>query len=385
MFQKEVRMEMDRQSIELLDNIYGAATDPTRWADVLASLAQSWSAGVAALTAYDKRRSRGQIQVMVGLTDEQSQAYNSHYGAIDDLWQASRRLQTVGVIVHRDDLVPFDKFRHTEFYNDYLSPHGLQEQMGCLLHRDEHSETALTFCRNSRLRSFGMQEERLLRILMPHVQRSVSLHHQLMDSEEIRAGLQSALDLVSAGVLVLNRMGRILVMNVAAERICERRDGLSVSQSHLVGNTVAVTRKLEASIAEVLGTQAGRGTVSLLVPRPSPKAPLRLVVYANPEVLRYCHAPSSAAIVIFVTDTDRPPQLSTDNVKSLFGLTPAEARLVEHIASGRTLREAAELLQVTYPTVRAQLASVFAKMGISRQSQLVSLIYSSPAIFGWSR
>lgn len=57
---------------------------------------------------------------------------------------------------------------------------------------------------------------------------------------------------------------------------------------------------------------------------------------------------------------------------SHFGLTPAEQRLVSQLLGGKTLRQAAEILGVKYSTVRSQLNSIFQKVGVRRQADLIT-------------
>lgn len=57
-----------------------------------------------------------------------------------------------------------------------------------------------------------------------------------------------------------------------------------------------------------------------------------------------------------------------------FGLTPAEARIVVHLADGRTLRDVADHTGVRASTLRSQLQTVFDKTGVRRQSALVALV-----------
>ena len=57
-----------------------------------------------------------------------------------------------------------------------------------------------------------------------------------------------------------------------------------------------------------------------------------------------------------------------------FGLTPAEARLAIHLATGASLTEAADMLGVTHNTVRAQLRAIFDKTDTHRQTELIRLL-----------
>ena len=68
---------------------------------------------------------------------------------------------------------------------------------------------------------------------------------------------------------------------------------------------------------------------------------------------------------------DAPPSAV---VQGLFDLTPAEARLASLVARGVAPKEAAGKLQITSGTARTTLKRVFAKVGVSRQSELAALL-----------
>jgi DNA-binding CsgD family transcriptional regulator len=57
-----------------------------------------------------------------------------------------------------------------------------------------------------------------------------------------------------------------------------------------------------------------------------------------------------------------------------FDLSPAESALAHHLADGGSISSFAKLRGVTLETVRSQLRSVFAKMGVRRQSELVAAV-----------
>lgn len=57
--------------------------------------------------------------------------------------------------------------------------------------------------------------------------------------------------------------------------------------------------------------------------------------------------------------------------RETFGLTPAEARLAARLKEGLSLKEAAEELGIAVNTARNQVKSVFEKLGVNRQSDLI--------------
>jgi DNA-binding CsgD family transcriptional regulator len=79
------------------------------------------------------------------------------------------------------------------------------------------------------------------------------------------------------------------------------------------------------------------------------------------------------AIVLAIdSDADRPADPAV--VRDVLGLTLGEARVAALVGSGRSPRAAAEQLGLTEETTRTALKRVFAKTGVSRQSELASLL-----------
>ena len=59
---------------------------------------------------------------------------------------------------------------------------------------------------------------------------------------------------------------------------------------------------------------------------------------------------------------------------TLFGLSSAEAAVAVRLASGDCPERIAQLREVSVVTVRNQLKSVAAKLGVRRQVELVSIV-----------
>ena len=74
-------------------------------------------------------------------------------------------------------------------------------------------------------------------------------------------------------------------------------------------------------------------------------------------------APAGAAL---------PAEIRT--VARIFSLTPAEARLLQHLVTGASLTEAATALGVTEATARTHRNHIFTKTGVSRRNDLLVLV-----------
>jgi DNA-binding CsgD family transcriptional regulator len=61
-------------------------------------------------------------------------------------------------------------------------------------------------------------------------------------------------------------------------------------------------------------------------------------------------------------------------LQQAFGLTPAEAQTASLMGSGLSPQDTADQLGLTVGTIRCELKAIFAKVGISRQSELASTV-----------
>lgn len=70
---------------------------------------------------------------------------------------------------------------------------------------------------------------------------------------------------------------------------------------------------------------------------------------------------------------------AAERLKRHHGLTAAEARLALAMDGSRSLRAVAEDLGIAHETARTQIKADFAKLGVSRQSELVGFLLRSAA------
>jgi DNA-binding CsgD family transcriptional regulator len=88
---------------------------------------------------------------------------------------------------------------------------------------------------------------------------------------------------------------------------------------------------------------------------------------AIPVLLAFCRFPHDSAV-------DRRPLL-----KDIFGLSTREAELALALSSGQSVAEAAQNMGVTDETARGYTKSIYAKMGVRGQAELVRQIFLSSA------
>jgi DNA-binding CsgD family transcriptional regulator len=200
----------------------------------------------------------------------------------------------------------------------------------------------------------------------------------------IGAVAKATLDYLEYAAVVCDADAELLVGNQAAHDLLERRDGLALREGRVCVSSPSHRERLQAVLSGA-GSRGSRslpetGTAALLVPRPSGLPAYQIIVR---EIDRcsdaFTNSPSRLWTML-ISDPAQPPKQSVRALSALYNLTPAEARIAVALVSGETPDEIAERSGVKIATVRSQLASVYAKTGTRRQSELVRLFSAVPAV-----
>src|SRR5262249_24866566 len=240
----------------------------------------------------------------------------------------------------------------SEFYNDFLRPQGYFHILGAVLFRREDALGVVRVIRPRTASPFGPEEVALLEGLVPHLSRALRLHEQLGLAEARRDEVGEVLDRFPGGVLLLDDAGRPVAANREADRLLSAGDGLRAGREGIRALLPAETSALQRLIARTVAAPAADASDGVLnVSRRPPRRPLNVLVAALRGGPLH-RAGRRAALVLFITDPERPTTMSVQRVQRWLGLTPAEAALVVELLRGRRVEEAAETLDISTHTAR---------------------------------
>lgn len=361
---------------QVLQVLYEAPLNPSCWEEFLQLTARAIGAEAAVLLLGDS----GDVQSLLArrwqigsespaATEEQNVRLHE---CIQAAAEVSRRLET------SDPVVPFAELEGTELLDDLWGPFKMPHVIFAMAERAPSRTAILSLCRSEGLGPFHEQDFDLVRFLCPHIRHAYRLHLQLAGSRMQRASLQSALDSLSVGVILLASKGHLVTMNRAAERLLADCDNLRVSREGLRAQSAPESAHLDQLIAEATASSdAGSRSASVLTVSRNKRPPLLLVVSAvrGFEVDRV----HPVRAIVFVSDPAQRVRPTCDMLRALYGLTPAEYRLAMLLADGHQPAAIAELVGVSRNTLKTQLASIYRKTDTSRQAQLVRLLLQLPA------
>jgi DNA-binding CsgD family transcriptional regulator len=266
--------------------------------------------------------------------------------------------------------------RHSEYYADFLLPHGIRYGAATRLHsRSPGQSPIFSLNRSPQAKLFSRSDLAELERLTPQLDRAVLLHQKLKRIQLENHGQASLLQQVSFGIFVADADGRVIKMNQTAERIIAMADGLVLESGILTPARSFERAKLSKALQEPT-----RGGGSFLVGRPSGRLPYALLITPLPTELRLMLDAGRPFALILVTDFDFRTKIRGRRLSELFGFTNAEALLAVALAQGKDLRQIASATGQSLPTLRSHLRAMFEKAGVKRQADIVRLVLSIPAV-----
>ncbi|TJZ64487.1 helix-turn-helix transcriptional regulator [Chitiniphilus eburneus] len=278
------------------------------------------------------------------------------------------------------DIPDIDSFlKHSRFAREYLAPQGIAHAAAATIQVEGDWHTQLFIQRRHDPGGFADAELAELDRLLPHLQRSVLIHQRLLESRFDALAVHSALDAFSTPVLMLNRLGKVMVANHAAQTVLARgAPGISLDGANLLIDAADSERRLSTYLRlgdTALPDNSGRRT--LRIPRGPNLPPLTLLV--TTIHLAQQDGEGVEASLVFLFDPSLRAAPDPAMLMLLFGLSEAEAALTAGLCRGESLETLAAARDVTLNTLRTQLKSVFGKTGTNRQAELVARVMASPA------
>lgn len=371
---------LEMTALALIGPIYDAALNPDLWNDVFLGISDAMGAGAAGIFAWDSANNRMAFDAEVRVDPATAAAYRDYYYALDP-W--ARRLAALpgGTVQTSDRLVPLASIAKSEFYNDFVVPMGTGSICACTVENTSSVKVMASVIRPLGRPEFGDTELRLAQMLIPHLRRAVGIFRHRNDIEyQIGVG-KEVQRLASLATIVIGTDSNVVSVSDSARQIVNRGDGLRLSSRGIGGLVPSETTRLQALVRAVITTSEGGGIHPggvVMLRRSTPKARPYSVSVSALRLPSNPYGSNRAAAVLFIGDPDHVAMVGRSEVARLYGLTGAELRLAEAMASGLSLADAAEKFHVTVATARTQLKSIFHKTGCRRQAELVRLMLSIP-------
>jgi DNA-binding CsgD family transcriptional regulator len=307
-------------------------------------------------------------------TPEFMDLYARKYTAIDPWVVASLKTGIKNSTLRLDQYVDQNTFRSSSISQEFLRDQGddTGHCMGAVF-ESSWGEGIVSVLRGRRAAPFEPEHAARLNVCVPHLRKLLQVRGELAFHRSEARLSEVALDAMALACIIVREGGRILRVNAAGDAILRRADGLFVKDGALVATDGPHRARLVRAIAAATATIQPEASAVVVDRRPDQSTYLITVTPISGKV------GARTALLLF-RDPDFADESLCDRLRALFGLTKVEALIAIDISMGHSPPKIAMNRGVRASTIKTQLASIAAKMGCRRQSEIAALIAGLPAI-----
>jgi DNA-binding CsgD family transcriptional regulator len=327
---------------------------------------------------------------------------DSKFNVLFQEWSGAQ--PTVQAIKHyMDDIFPHDKVHQTMLmspechwvtgnfepyqtmlnempgFHDWAKDYNFPYTTGCVLYRSPQGQVQVTFQRGFEHGPFTLEEEERFTQMSRYLSKAIELRIRIADQDKNDLRLKSILNKMRLPVSAVNEFGDIVAHNDSMIGFLQSQSLLKIDDNqlklihddanqmlkHAIVKSVANSKNLESSFDSDSSMIKVSGEE------------VEFIVGAC-ELSEGADDDSFSGALLYVVSPEFCKSIKADQLKSLFGLTEAEAQVCSAFANNMTLKEIAVQEGKSVNTVREQLQNCYAKTNTKSQLELINLLASLP-------
>lgn len=361
--------------LNVIGDIYEASFEPDNWNEVARGLCQLFNAHSSVILMEDYEYKNRDIIGSYGLPKAAALAYRFGLSKYDYTFQ----LQASTAPGQAQQLVEAREFKktHPVYYRFILKPNdiGFLGAMG--IYKNEEWHVGIALHRSFNAEPFSAEELQKLELLYPHFKRALRIHKEFYKLRSQQQSLQAALGQLSLGLIILNPDGRVDYCNPVASVLLKYHRGLKITcqqtlQAHHHNENVRLHALIDQLILTGKEKKSDRNPV-IALHHPDQQHVIHIMLAALDDSQSQN---TQGKIALYLSIPDTPFNLSADVLRALYTLTPAESSVAIALVNGLSLAQISESNGVSIETVRSQLKSIFTKMGVKKQQDVIRILLS---------
>jgi len=356
----------------LIEAVYDAAFDAANWPRVAQMFARSFDAESSAIFQLNRAQGSADLLGVTANFDEKAVREYEVYYHQKDLWAIEMSKAPTGRAMLSQEIVGEAQFLNSEIFNGYAKRIEMFWSLASVMALEKQLMGAIGIHRPHNARPFDGADKHGLDLLLPHLSRALLLQNRLQGLTQNQHIALDALERLSVGMIAVDAQATVLFANPTAERVLGRGLGLTCRHGCLGAGDPTKQSELRHLIKQAGLAAVGRSSEAggvLALPRPDGRPLSLLVCPLRPHALAL--GPSAPAALLIFGDPDASSATPTQALIEVYGLTPAEARLMAALVDGERLEDYADRHQISIHTARTQSKQVFAKTGHGRQADLI--------------
>jgi DNA-binding CsgD family transcriptional regulator len=351
------------QSVEefsvLIATIYDTIFDPVLWTSVLVDISGVLHAHAASIHVFNPVAGRTSLHFDYNSDPYYLELANTRYATMNPVGAAvllGKVDQPMGLF----DLISEEELVGTRWHREWMVPQRYHDMLGVILARKPHEVSALSTVRLLDQPRFSPEDRQFLARIAPHARRAVTITGLLEQQAVERSTFAEVMDQLSTAILLVDRTGRVVRANAAAEDMLARPGAVNMRGAMLEFRPAIANSALRTALAQI---------------SPEPRfIPLRS---QNGATITAAILPVEVVgdlFAVFVRTEEAELPSMPQILRDIFGLTPRELAVLLPLLEGRELDEIATLLGIAQTTAKSHLSQLFAKTDTTRQADLIQRV-----------
>lgn len=363
----------DLADAALTEAVYRCVLEPDAWSEVMDQMHDAFPS--CAQTFYFLHRDSGRVRPvsLKGIDPRLLPRFDELYFAADNpcMW-VSQQMHRPGVVRTNERMEAYlrragDLYR-SAYYHEWMKPQGLHYMIGNTLVAEGELVANITLMRPHDMPTFDACEVRRFERLTGHMRRALQTGFALESRAAGREGW-AALAALPGAVALVDATLRLHFANAPMEALL--RDGRMLQQH--AGRLAAADAAAQARLGAAVRSAGDAPAAPVWLPRAADDGVLLLDV--TPMAARPAHyLPAQPLVMLAARRGALTADETTRVLRERHRCTRAEAAVALRLAQGQSLAQAASALGVTYGTARVYLKTLFQKLDVHSQAQLVALL-----------
>ena len=368
----------------ILASMHEAALDDTRWSSASALIDDALGVHGNSLVVCDLHSGEDIEFFFLGIFFHAQRHLELEREYFEVYYPLDERVPRASQIpdsqpVHISDLFTEKELKNSLVYNDFLNRLYAQNSINFRLDGPIGSSIVWIVHDSVEGDAWSTAQLNSIRRLLPHIRQYMRVRQALGSAGALGESLTQMLDTTGAGIIQLDRHGRIVEMNDLARDLLRTGDGLFDARGFLFARAPQDNAKLQGVLNRALPPFGAQGVGGSTVVRRASALPL--AVHVNPvdrQETDYSAWPVAA--LMLVVDPASRHRINPAMARAVLGLTKMESQVAVLLAEGRSVAQVAAAFGRKESTIRSHVKQMYSKLGLSRQVDLVRLVLSLPAL-----
>lgn len=379
---QEMLANIDANTV--IEHIYEASYKPEHWPIALEAIAKHIHASSAALLYHDNELERSDDAYTYNISADVIARHRA-YGS-DPNFKIMSENVSVGTAEAIDNVIPDRQeleIIYGDEFNKILRDADMYYLCGAILFKDDVRISAIGLQRSKSIGPWTRQQLDKLNILIPHVQRALNIKKEFELLYTAGHALRRGLDSLLMGLILFNKELQPIYINPVADSILNYHPAIHMKDGMICTHDATYTKKIYTALVDAATSKAGKNSAvtktALGLKHPDCNTVLPVTIsHINGTIYPFETEGQHAYAAMYFSDPDRTHPVDTDLLSAIYGLTPAESQVTISIANGINPDEIAIINKVAVSTIRSQLKSIYLKLGINSQVELVKVMLTGP-------